>query len=96
MRAAIGSQCKQMNRGVTSILFGSLKLILLPNSGLIVVRWNWLEDLPRKHCNSQVWTEQEPEQGVEKHVPVSETWQFSLKGIIYDFTGNLDRITVYG
>ncbi len=28
-----------------------------------------MEDLPREDCNSQVWTEQEPEQGVEKHVP---------------------------
>ncbi len=26
MRAAIGSQCKLMNRGVTCILFGSLKI----------------------------------------------------------------------
>ncbi len=39
------------------------------NCGLIVeVLWNWLEDLPREHCNSQVWTEQEPEQGVVLHV----------------------------
>ncbi len=28
MRAAIGSQCKLMNRGVTCILFGSLKINL--------------------------------------------------------------------
>ncbi len=26
MRVAIGSQCKLMNRGVTCILFGSLKI----------------------------------------------------------------------
>ncbi len=25
--------------------------------------------MPREHCNSQVWTEQEPEQGVVLHVP---------------------------
>ncbi len=36
MRAAIGSQCKLMNRGVTCILFSSLKLILQQRSGLIV------------------------------------------------------------
>ncbi len=28
MRAAIGSQCKLMNRGVTCVLFGSLKINL--------------------------------------------------------------------
>ncbi len=28
MRAAIGSQCKLMNRGVTCVLFGSLKMNL--------------------------------------------------------------------
>ncbi len=28
MRAAIGSQCKLMNRGVTSVLFGSLKFLV--------------------------------------------------------------------
>ncbi len=28
MRAAIGSQCKLMNRGVTSVLFGTLKINL--------------------------------------------------------------------
>ncbi len=28
MRAAIGSQCKLINRGVTCVLFGSLKMYL--------------------------------------------------------------------
>ncbi len=37
MRATILSQSKLINRGVTCILFGSLKnVILLPCSGLIV------------------------------------------------------------
>ncbi len=36
MWAAIGSQCKLMNRGVMCILFGSLKIILQQRFGLIV------------------------------------------------------------
>ncbi len=70
MRAAIGSQCKLMNRGVICVLFGSLKINLaaafwINCRGLM----EWLEDLPREHYNSQVWTEQELEQGVVLHVP---------------------------
>ncbi len=70
MQAAIGSQCKLMNRGVTCVLFGSLKINLaaafwINCRGLMELAG----DLPRKHCNSQVWTEQEPEQGVVLHVP---------------------------
>ncbi len=34
MRAAIGSQCKLMTRGVTCILFGSLRLTLQRHFGL--------------------------------------------------------------
>ncbi len=70
MRAAIGSQCKLMNRGVTCVLFSSLKI------NLAVAFWincrclmELAGNLPREHCNSQVWTEQELEQGVALHVP---------------------------
>ncbi len=57
MRAAIGSQCTLINRGVMCILFGSLKINLadafwINCKGLIEL----VEDLPREHCNSQVWT----------------------------------------
>ncbi len=65
MRAAIGSQCKLMNRGVTCVLFGSL------NTNLAAVFWinrGLIELAGREHCNSPVWTEQELEQGVVKHV----------------------------
>ncbi len=66
MRAAIGSQCKLMNRGVMCVLFGSLKI------NLAAAFWNncrGLMELAREHCNCQVWTEQEPEQVVVLHVP---------------------------
>ncbi len=49
-----------MNRGVTCVLFGSLKF-LVNCRGL-------MELAGREYCNSQVWTEQEPEQGDVKHV----------------------------
>ncbi len=32
--------------------------------------------LPREHCNIQVWTEQEPEQGVVLHVPRERAWSY--------------------
>ncbi len=57
MRAAIGSQCKLINRGVTCVLFSSLKIFWINYKGLI-------ELSGREHCNSQVWTEQELEQWV--------------------------------
>ncbi len=52
MRAAIGSQCKLMNRGVTCILFGSLKINLAAafwiNCGLME-----LAGRPAKRANLQ-------------------------------------------
>ncbi len=59
-----------MNRGVPCVLFGSLEIhlaaaFLINCRGLMELA----EDLPREHRNSQVWTEQEPEQGVVLHVP---------------------------
>ncbi len=60
-RAAIGSQFKLMNRGVTCILFGSLKINWINCRGLMELVGSWI--------GSQVWTEQELEQGVVKHVP---------------------------
>ncbi len=66
MRAAIGSQCKLMNRGVTCVLFGSLKINL---AAAFWINCRGLMELAgREHCNSQVWTEQELEQGVVLHV----------------------------
>ncbi len=62
MRAAIGSQFKLMNRGVTCVLFGSLKINL---AAVFWINCRGLMELagrPREHCNSQVLTEQEPEQ----------------------------------
>ncbi len=56
MRAAIGSQCKLMNRGVTCVLFGSLKINL---AAVFWVNCRGLMEL----AGSPVWTEQEPEQG---------------------------------
>ncbi len=52
MRAAIGSQCKLMNRGLTCALFGSLKINIAATfwincRGLMELA----EDLPREHCN---------------------------------------------
>ncbi len=48
------------------ILFGSLKI------NLAAVFWincrGLMELAGREHCNSPVWTEQELEQGVVKHV----------------------------
>ncbi len=49
MRAAIGSQCKLINRGVTCILFGSLK-INLAAAFWINCKGLMLEDEPREHC----------------------------------------------
>ncbi len=62
-----------MNRCVhqsdlTCVLFGSLKI------NLAAAFWINCRDLmelagrpAKEHCNSQVWTEQEPEQGVVLH-----------------------------
>ncbi len=60
MRAAIGSQCRLINRGVTCKI------------NLAAAFWinckGLMELAGREHCNSPVWTEQELEQGVVKHV----------------------------
>ncbi len=68
MRAAIGSQCKLMNGGLTCVLFGSLKINLAAAFGLIVE----VNGADWKTCQESiaiVWTEQELEQGVVLHVP---------------------------
>ncbi len=65
MRAAIDSQYKLIKRGVMCIFFGSLKINLAAAFWINCKGWNWLEDLPREHCNSPARTEQE----VVKHVP---------------------------
>ncbi len=65
IRAAIGSQCRLMNRDVTCVLFSSLKINL---AAAFWINCKGLIDLPREHCSSPVWTEQELEQGVVKHV----------------------------
>lgn len=59
MRAAIGSQCKLIKRGVTWALFGSLNSTLDNSGSIAEVRQYMLEDLPREHYNSLVWIEQE-------------------------------------
>ncbi len=60
------SQCKLMNGGVTCVLFGSLKINL---AAAFWINCRGLMELAgREHRNSPVWTEQEPEQGVVKHV----------------------------
>ncbi len=67
MRAATGSQCKLMNRSVTCVLFGSLKINLAAAFWFNCRGLMELAGRPAKsyfNCNSQVWTEQEPEQGV--------------------------------
>ncbi len=70
MRAAIGSQCKLMNRRVTCVLFGSLKINLAAAFWINCRGLMELAGRPAKRAlQSQVWTEQEPEQGVVLHVP---------------------------
>jgi len=60
MRAAIGSQCKLINRGVTCILFGSLKINL---AAAFCINCKGLIELA-----GRAWTEQELEQGAVQHV----------------------------
>ncbi len=69
MRAAIGSQCKIDEQRCDVRSFRLIKDYLaaafwINCRGLMELA----EDLPREHCNSQVWTEQELEQGVVLHV----------------------------
>ncbi len=69
MRAAIGSQCKLMNRGVTCILFSSLKINLAAAFWINCRGLKEMAGRPAKRAlHSQVWTEQELEQGVVLHV----------------------------
>ncbi len=80
MRA--GSQCKLMNRGVTCVLFGSLKINL---AAAFWINCRGLMQLAgREHCNSQVWTEQEPEQGVVLHVPRERIFLILYKANLQD------------
>ncbi len=69
MRAAICSQCKLINRGVTCIIFGSLNINLAAAFWINCTGLMELAGRPAKRAlHSPAWTEQELEQGVVKHV----------------------------
>ncbi len=60
MWAAIGIQCKLLNKCVTYIILRMFIFILQRHFGLIVdVWWNWLDDLTRDRCNIPVWTKED-------------------------------------